>query len=102
MNRDQLEHELLHLLPPEHMTQAMKLIDTYTTTLLAQNAGEVWTADEVASFLGLADANSARATMSRWEIAAVGRQVDPENGRVKSLYPAERVRAECEARRSSG
>lgn len=53
---------------------------------------ELWTAQEVADFLGLASTGSARRALSRWGVAAA--KYEPgETGRPEARYDAEQVRA---------
>ncbi len=54
-------------------------------------ARELWTAQEVADFLGLAATGPARGQLSRWGIRAVEYQRG-ENGRPEARYDAEQVR----------
>lgn len=52
---------------------------------------ELWTAKDVADFLGLASTGSARRTLSRWGIEAVSYQRS-KSGRPEAQYDAKRVR----------
>lgn len=52
---------------------------------------ELWSAAEVAGYLGLETAAGARSTMSRWGVTAV-RHVPGPSGRVEARYDAAQVR----------
>lgn len=103
MNRHELETQLrtvLNLCPADavttcapcetRITEAMALIDQYKTS----QPRELWTAEEVASFLGRDSTHSARAWLSQNNIKREGDQPS-ESGRMQSLYPADEVRAIC-------
>lgn len=86
------------------MSQLMALVDQYLDSALAEpplrrrrpaSHQEMWTASQVAEYLGLSDENSARATMSRRKIRSV------KIGSDISRYPADEVRAIREAREAS-
>lgn len=62
---------------------------------------ELWSAAQVAAFLGLADSHSARRQLSRWKIAAE-RHVLGESGRPEARYDAGRVRAAAQSRPGRG
>lgn len=64
-------------------------------------AVELWTAQEVADFLGLASTGSARRTLSRWGVEAVAYRRS-ESGRPEARYSAERVQAARAARPGRG
>lgn len=53
---------------------------------------ELWTAQDVADFLGLASTGSARRTLSRWGIAAADYRRS-ESGHPEAQYDAAKVRA---------
>jgi len=75
----------------QRMERVMELVDQYAS---AADTTEVWTAAEVAEYLGYRDANAARSTLSRWGIKQA-RQRQAENGRpMAALYPANAIRAE--------
>lgn len=52
---------------------------------------ELWSAQDVADFLGLATTGPARGALSRWGIRAVAYERG-ENGRPEARYDAEQVR----------
>lgn len=54
-------------------------------------ARELWSAQDVADFLGLASTGSARKTLSRWGIEAAG-YGPSSSGRIEARYDAEAVR----------
>lgn len=60
---------------------------------------ETWTITEAAAYLRAASTGSARRTLSRWGVTAVGRQ--PGRGG-ESLYDADQVRAAKAARPGRG
>jgi hypothetical protein len=62
----------------------------------------MWTIDQVAEYLGAASTGSARRTLSRWEVKAVGYQPHPVSGRPSGRYLAEEVRAAHAARPGQG
>lgn len=54
---------------------------------------ELWTAAQVAEYLGAASPGSARRTLSRWGVQAAEYAHDPASGRVAARYRADDVRA---------
>ena len=62
---------------------------------------ELWTADQVADYLGAASTGSARRTLSRWGVRAV-RYAPGPSGRVVAHYRADEVRAAHAARPGKG
>ncbi|MEU8136089.1 hypothetical protein [Streptodolium elevatio] len=54
---------------------------------------ELWTIDQAAEHIGAASTGSARKTLSRWGVTAVGYQRHPESGRPAARYLADDVRA---------
>jgi len=62
---------------------------------------ELWTAAEVAEYLGAASSDSARRTLSRWGVKAVAYRPGP-SGRVVAHYRADEVRAARAARPGRG
>jgi hypothetical protein len=55
---------------------------------------ETWTIDQVADYLGAASTGSARKTLSRWGVSAIGRQPGRAGA---SLYDPAQVRAAKDA-----
>ena len=62
---------------------------------------ELWTADQVADYLGAASTGSARRTLSRWGVRAVAYRPGP-SGRPQAYYRADEVRAAHAARPGKG
>jgi len=62
---------------------------------------ELWSAAQVAEYLSLASAGSARRIMSRWGVQAVDYQRG-ETGRPEARYDAEQVRTAQSARPGRG
>lgn len=114
MNRDELEHALREIIVGCSSTtgdcedcacpgsgivyRAMAAVDAYSITLgLSPDElpnTELWTAEEVATYVGLQGAHAGRSWLSRAGIARRGTRAHPESGRPQSLYPANHVRAE--------
>lgn len=113
MNRDELEEQLGPLIrgcptrrrencPFQHsccceddIAKAMRLVDAYVTAQESL-AYELWTAEEVARYVGQkGGAPAARSWLSRNGIERVATRPHPESGRPQSLYPANHVRAAC-------
>jgi len=61
----------------------------------------LWTAQDVADFLGLASTGSARRTLSRWGVKAVDYKPG-ENGRTEARYSSEQVRSAASSRPGRG
>lgn len=114
MNRDELEQQFRQIItdcPADAdgacedcqcpgmgaVYRAMTLVDAYTVTLglLPDDlpTTELWTAEEVASYVGLRDAHAGRSWLSREMIRRCGVQQHPDSGRPMSLYSANHVRA---------
>lgn len=113
MNRDELERTLREIITDcasadgscedchcpgiGTVYRAMAAVDAYTITLglLPDELPnmELWTAEEVATYVGLGDANAGRSWLSREKIGRRGTRAHPESGRPQSLYPANHVRA---------
>lgn len=106
MNRDELEAQLRKLItgcpdddacPYCHcshdaqVNKAMALIDQYA----GRQPTELWTAEQVAAYLGRGSTHSARAWLSRNGIKRTGDQPHPDSGRPQALYQANEVRAVC-------
>lgn len=78
------------------VNQLMEHVGQYLDTILADlnsTDQELWTAEQVAHYLGLLDANGARARLSQWKIRSVKTVPHPVTGRPMALYPADEVRA---------
>lgn len=114
MNRDELEQRLQEIITgcPNAANGAcedcdcpgmgvvyrvMTMVDAYTVTLglLPDElpTTELWTAEQVANYVGLLDANAGRSWLSRQRIKRCGVQEHPDSGRPVSLYSANHVRA---------
>lgn len=63
---------------------------------------ELWTADEVAEYLGASTAASVRRTLSRWGVPAVDYVPHPTSKRPRALYSADAVRAAKASRPGRG
>ncbi len=85
MTRGQLIDRLLTKIPDDEIDDAMRWIDEYVATQTSKPA-EVWTAAEVAAFIGAKNPAAARSTLSRWGIGSTG-----SRNRM-ALYPAHLVR----------
>lgn len=122
MNHDELRRQARHLIVgcpgcdedsciyclvpggDDILDQLMELVNQRIDTVLADlnSVGrELWTADEVAGYLGLLDANGARARLSQWKIRAAKTVEHPATRRSMALYPADEVRAKHEARKAA-
>lgn len=113
MNRDELERKLrviitgctsadgdctnCHCTGNAAVYRAMAAIDAYTVTLglLPEMlpTTELWTAEEVAAYVGQSSPHAARSWLSRNGIRRCGQRDHEESGRPQSLYPANHVRA---------
>lgn len=90
MNRDQLEAELHRTrLTPYEVTQVLDLVDAYTDSL-TEPGPELWTAEQVAAYLGYSSAHGARSRMSVLGIKAVQIKQIPGQ-RAQSYYDATKI-----------
>jgi len=62
---------------------------------------DVWTIDEVATFIGASSTGSARRTLSRWGVKAV-RYEPGKSGRPEARYDAGEVREKAASRPGRG
>lgn len=101
MTRDKLFDWLHEQFELPVVEEIMEQVDEYAATL-TEEPPEVWTAEQVADFLGCKDGSTAaaRTMMSRWGIKSIAVTFHPRTGRHKALYPADQVRAEHEKRRA--
>lgn len=74
----------------DQIEEIMELVDAYVVDL-TEEPPEAWTALEIARYLGLANADSARATMSAWGVKSIAVTEHPTSKRPVALYPAGRI-----------
>ncbi|WP_331726900.1 hypothetical protein [Streptomyces sp. NBC_00280] len=87
--RREVDHKTLH----KALIKKAVNLDEVIAAHLGTPPRELWSADQVAEAIGASSTDSARRTLSRWDVKAADYRPHPNSGRAQALYDAAQVRA---------